>query len=512
MPTMQRASREIRITKSSGQVIVFGYDGMQNRAMKAVATGTDTVFTFYVRDAQGNVMGVYNRTTSGTPTITWAEQYIYGSGRLGSFNPGIAWTAASTYAGPHYADTRRLRQGQRRYELTNHLGNVLATIGDRKIPNDGAVVDKIAEYYTAALISAQDYYPFGMEMPGRTFVLSTGQGSRYGFNGKEKDPSEFGALTHYDYGFRIYNPALGRFLSVDPLRGEYPWYTPYQFAGNMPVGAIDLDGKEGIWGAFAGALGEVAGQMIQNKSWDISMVNKTQVLIAAGQGFISPSGSAKVAKTIISYSLEYAKAAVDPKNKTWSDVAREGTQNIIGGLVGEGATYTAGSVVKAGAKKIETIGGTDALARAQTEARRTANAANEGRPRLAQTDRATAAARTLATAESVHKVAPTVAKATVWAESYAGKKAIDIGDATLENVIQAKVNDNVLSDKAAEERDESTPGVLPGSDKILEKTADYIIMYSEMHNRNIRLNYDEAIDKYIHSTSNENKPPENEKK
>jgi hypothetical protein len=48
---------------------------MQNRAMKAVATGVDTVFTFYVRDAQGNVMGVYTRTTAATPTITWAEQY-----------------------------------------------------------------------------------------------------------------------------------------------------------------------------------------------------------------------------------------------------------------------------------------------------------------------------------------------------------------------------------------------------------------------------------------------------
>jgi hypothetical protein len=51
-------------------------------------------------------------------------------------------------------------------------------------------------------------------------------------------------LTHYDYGFRIYNPAIGRFLSVDPLTKSYPWYTPYQFAGNKPIWAIDLDGLE----------------------------------------------------------------------------------------------------------------------------------------------------------------------------------------------------------------------------------------------------------------------------
>lgn len=48
----------------------------------------------------------------------------------------------------------------------------------------------------------------------------------------------------YDYGFRIYNPRIAKFLSVDPLTKSYPWYTPYQFAGNKPIWAIDLDGLE----------------------------------------------------------------------------------------------------------------------------------------------------------------------------------------------------------------------------------------------------------------------------
>ncbi|MEM7549570.1 MAG: RHS repeat-associated core domain-containing protein [Bacteroidota bacterium] len=65
---------------------------------------------------------------------------------------------------------------------------------------------------------------------------------RYGFNGKERDDS-FG-LTSYDYGFRIYNPALGKFLSVDPLTKSYPMLTPYQFASNRPIDGIDLDGLE----------------------------------------------------------------------------------------------------------------------------------------------------------------------------------------------------------------------------------------------------------------------------
>jgi RHS repeat-associated protein len=82
-----------------------------------------------------------------------------------------------------------------------------------------------------------------MTMPGRTY--SSQSSYRYGFNGKEKD-LEVASTTTYDYGFRIYNPALGRFLSVDPLFKSYPWYTPYQFAGNNPVRYIDLDGLEEI--------------------------------------------------------------------------------------------------------------------------------------------------------------------------------------------------------------------------------------------------------------------------
>jgi hypothetical protein len=50
-----------------------------------------------------------------------------------------------------------------------------------------------------------------------------------------------------DYGFRVYSPALAKFLSVDPLSSSYPYYTPYQFAGNMPIIAIDVDGAEPLF-------------------------------------------------------------------------------------------------------------------------------------------------------------------------------------------------------------------------------------------------------------------------
>jgi RHS repeat-associated protein len=67
---------------------------------------------------------------------------------------------------------------------------------------------------------------------------------RYGFNGKESDNEVKGSGNQQDYGMRIYDPRLGKFLSVDPLMNDYPELTPYQFASNTPIQAIDLDGGE----------------------------------------------------------------------------------------------------------------------------------------------------------------------------------------------------------------------------------------------------------------------------
>lgn len=67
---------------------------------------------------------------------------------------------------------------------------------------------------------------------------------RYGFNGKENDNEVKGTGNQQDYGMRIYDPRIGKFLSVDPLTAKYPELTPYQFASNRPIDGIDLDGKE----------------------------------------------------------------------------------------------------------------------------------------------------------------------------------------------------------------------------------------------------------------------------
>ena len=79
---------------------------------------------------------------------------------------------------------------------------------------------------------------FGMMIKSREFVGFDQY--RMGFNGKEFDPES----TTQDYGMRIYDGRLGRFLSVDPLVSFFPYWTPYNFAGNTPIQAIDMDGKE----------------------------------------------------------------------------------------------------------------------------------------------------------------------------------------------------------------------------------------------------------------------------
>ena len=89
----------------------------------------------------------------------------------------------------------------------------------------------------------QDYYPFGMLMPGRTYSSPT---YRYGFNGKVKDDEIKNTGMDYDYGFRIYDVRLAKFLSVDPLAAKFSFYTPYQFGGNKPTYCLDIDGQEDI--------------------------------------------------------------------------------------------------------------------------------------------------------------------------------------------------------------------------------------------------------------------------
>jgi len=196
------------------------------------------VSTYYVRDASGNVMSIY---TSGVPTVnsshlTQSEIDLYGSSRLGVYNVSNDVQNCNV----SIDSITNFIRGNKFFELSNHLGNVLVTVSDRKLSVDSNN-DGVVDYYTANVVTANDYYPFGMVENDRQFSQPNSS-FRYGFNDKENDNDiENGAQ---DYGMRINDVRLGRFLSIDPITKKYPELTPYQFASNTPIWGVDIDGLE----------------------------------------------------------------------------------------------------------------------------------------------------------------------------------------------------------------------------------------------------------------------------
>jgi RHS repeat-associated protein len=88
------------------------------------------------------------------------------------------------------------------------------------------------------MVKETHYYPFGMTMPGRNFATQTPY--RYGFNGQENDKE----LNAIEFNMREYDPRNCRLIGIDPLAKDYPYLSPYQFAGNTPLQAIDLLGMQ----------------------------------------------------------------------------------------------------------------------------------------------------------------------------------------------------------------------------------------------------------------------------
>ena len=81
-----------------------------------------------------------------------------------------------------------------------------------------------------------------MGMPGRKY--SAGSEYRYVFNGKEKDNSI--GEGNLDFGERMYDNRLGRWLSLDPLQKKYPGESHYVFVSNNPLFYKDADGREKV--------------------------------------------------------------------------------------------------------------------------------------------------------------------------------------------------------------------------------------------------------------------------
>ena len=280
---VSRITRTINSLKSN---LEFVYDANGNRIVKIekpnfLPVNSRTVretsqlgwiYTYYERDATGNVLAVYKRTfgvhtgASGVYEDHYklVEHDVYGSSRLGQRNGNSAddymtlFTASITainnedmFSGVNYSTTvpstvsgnnfiRTL--GYKAYEAKNHLGNVMEVFSDKRMPTAGTGLSATTvAYYQPYVLSSTDYYAFGGVEPGRNFVSSSGY--RYGFNGKEKDDELKGNGDSYDFGARMYDPRIGRMFSRDRFNSVYPDLSPYNGMANNPISNTDFNGN-----------------------------------------------------------------------------------------------------------------------------------------------------------------------------------------------------------------------------------------------------------------------------
>ncbi len=229
-----RVKEIIRDPLSTKKNLKFDYDPMGHRIAKHIYDTEDNweKSVYYVRNAQGQVMAVYEYTSDEieeTESYKLKEQHIYGSSRLGMDTREIE------LIGYEYPTEMYRELGYKQYELSNHLGNVLAVVTDKKIPQDEDE-DEEVDGYLVHILSSVDYSPFGVALDNRNF---SSEEYRYGLQGWEKDDEISGVGNSYTTFFRQHNPRLGITWSRDP-KSQYA--SPYIMLGNSPVNGLDPDG------------------------------------------------------------------------------------------------------------------------------------------------------------------------------------------------------------------------------------------------------------------------------
>ena len=220
------AMGKVDTIRRNGDILsTFRYSPTGQRQVKTDSSSK----TFYIHDATGNVMCVYKLHGD---TLTATERYLYGSKRLGMLEQQV-WMTANSIG---LQDSNTI--GIRVYEFTDHLGNVTYTAQDRK----RLVQDSYGQLqFIPFTVTYTDYYPFGYPMQGRSFTMGR---YRYFFNGQEADNEVLGDGALHAFEYRMHDTRIGRFWSVDPLAGKFPWNSAYVFAENRVIWARELEGLE----------------------------------------------------------------------------------------------------------------------------------------------------------------------------------------------------------------------------------------------------------------------------
>lgn len=274
---------------------------------------------------------------------------LAGSVRLGNFSGKYKITQSQS----------EKKLGTREFELKNHLGNVLAVVNDKPLVGSGN------SYAEADVISAQDYYPFGMIMPGRKYNSND---HRYGFNGMEKDDQIKDVEgSHYTSEWRQYDSRLGRWFSIDPVNTA--GQSPYANNNNNPVLFKDPKGNVGVVGgligAAVGAVAEVVSQTVANGMENLSKGNGffdgwsenmdwADVAISAGEGAIigATGGTAAFAFGVKAVGAA-ARTSVDLRangqgldvigiDKEWESVKKDGIGEAFGLLLALPGDFSGG--------------------------------------------------------------------------------------------------------------------------------------------------------------------------
>ncbi|MEP7268099.1 MAG: DUF6443 domain-containing protein [Saprospiraceae bacterium] len=216
---------------ASGNLISDSYKGISSiiynhlnlPSSVSFSSGAKIIFTYA---ANGKKLRKQVYATNGTTintTIDYVDGIEYLNGKVEAiYNPEGRAYNTSTTATPSW---------RYEYNIKDHLGNNRISFSD--INGNGSISN-------AEVLQEQHYYPFGMAQEGPWMNNSSGDDSRYTYNGKEWN-NDFG-IGLLDYGFRNMDPYIGRFTSLDPKGYKYSSWSPYNYVLNNPINIIDPKG------------------------------------------------------------------------------------------------------------------------------------------------------------------------------------------------------------------------------------------------------------------------------